>query len=277
MNRRSLLSTAAAGVMSSAGGAFIVGCGSQQKKPGGAATVEKIPYGSDPAQFGRLHRPAGNPRGTVVVIHGGFWKAAYDLSLGEPLARDLASRGWSAWNLEYRRVGGGGGWRETFDDVAAGIDHLADVDGVDVESVVTLGHSAGGHLAVWSAGRPDATVRVAGAVAQAGVLDFDAAVRANLGGGAVGELVGGTAAEHPDRYDYADPMRQIPLDVPVHCIHGTDDQLVPLSQSTAYVKRAEAAGAQATLTKVPGGDHFVLIDPSSDAWATTRRLLDQLR
>ncbi len=109
-------------------------------------------YGPHPAQFGELTRPEGTSRGTVVVIHGGFWRARYDLSLGRPLAADLAARGYTAWNLEYRRVGNGGGWPATFADVAAGIDLLADLD-VDTCAVVAIGHSAGGHLAAWAAGR----------------------------------------------------------------------------------------------------------------------------
>src|SRR5690349_7348342 len=81
-------------------------------------TVETLTYGDDPAQHGTLYRPPGESRGVVVVIHGGFLKAEYDASLGEPLARDLARQGWTAWNLEYRRIGNGGGLPQTFDDVA---------------------------------------------------------------------------------------------------------------------------------------------------------------
>ena len=84
-------------------------------------------YGDDPSQYGELSLPDGTPRGVVVVIHGGFWKAAYGVELGRPLAADLVERGWAAWNLEYRRVGNGGGTPETFDDVAAGIDLLAEL------------------------------------------------------------------------------------------------------------------------------------------------------
>jgi acetyl esterase/lipase len=109
-------------------------------------------YGSDPAQFGELSLPDGVPLGTVVVIHGGFWRARYDLSLGRPLAADLAARGYAAWNLEYRRALAGGGWPATFEDVAAGIDLLATLP-VDTSRVVAVGHSAGGHLAAWAAGR----------------------------------------------------------------------------------------------------------------------------
>ena len=117
---------------------------------------ERLTYGDDPSQWADLYRPAGGAgtsRGVVVVIHGGFWKAEYGASLGAPLAEDLAARGWTAWNLEYRRVGNGGGDPATFDDVAAGIDLLADVEGLDLGTVLTLGHSAGGHLAAWAAAR----------------------------------------------------------------------------------------------------------------------------
>jgi acetyl esterase/lipase len=99
---------------------------------------------SDPSQFGELTRPAGASRGVVVVIHGGFWRGQYDLSLGRPLVPSLVDAGWAVYNIEYRRVGNGGGWPQTFDDVAAAIDALADEDDLDLSSVVTLGHSAGG-------------------------------------------------------------------------------------------------------------------------------------
>ena len=89
---------------------------------------QHVAYGPSAAQFGELYRPAGVSLGTVVVIHGGFWRAQYDLSLGRPLAADLARKGYTAWNLEYRRVGAGGGWPNTLQDVADGIDHLAHLD-----------------------------------------------------------------------------------------------------------------------------------------------------
>jgi acetyl esterase/lipase len=240
--------------------------------------VEKVRYGDDPAQFGELTRPAGRSKGVVVVIHGGFWRSMYDLSLGRPLASSLVEHGWTAYNLEYRRVGNGGGFPETLDDVAAGIDALATVDDLDTSTVVTLGHSAGGHLAVWSAGRSKLSgtpwggpiVPVTAAVSQAGVLDLPAAVRDGLGAGATQAFMG----EHGD-YARADPTVQIPLDVPVRCVHGADDDTVPLSQSIDYVERARAAGADAELFEVEG-DHFIVIDPSSQAWARTLELLEAL-
>jgi acetyl esterase/lipase len=267
--------------------AACAGRGGESRETGGSGAtgdqgdgVEIIRYGEDASQRAELSRPAGASKGIVVVIHGGFWLSQYDLSLGRPLAASLVKQGWTAYNIEYRRVGDGGGWPTTFDDVAAAIDALADVDGVDTSTVVTLGHSAGGHLAVWAAARPlltgsswaDPAVTVTAAVSQAGVLDLAAATADNLGGGAVQGFMGGVV---DDRYALADPTRQIPLSVPVRCVHGTSDSNVPLSQSADYVSRAVAAGADATLTEVDG-DHFVVIDPSSEAWAMTLKILDAL-
>jgi acetyl esterase/lipase len=239
--------------------------------------TERIRYGDDPAQWGDLYRPAGASRGVVVVVHGGFWRARYDASLGVPLAEDLAARGWTAWNLEYRRVGsgagGGGGWPATCDDVAAGIDRLADVPGLDLSGpVITLGHSAGGHLAVWAAGREAPRVAVTHAISQAGVLDLVMSERMGLGGGAAASLLGHEPG--PDDAQW-DPQQQIPLDVPVWCVHGIDDAIVPLGQSEGYVVDAQAAGAQAEIVRVEG-DHFVVIDPESQAWTATLEILDSI-
>jgi acetyl esterase/lipase len=237
-----------------------------------------VSYGDDPHQVAELYRPDGEPRGVVVVIHGGFWKAKYDRSLGQPLSASLAEAGWVAWNLEYRRVGTGGGVPETLDDVAAGIDALADVEDLDTSTVVTLGHSAGGHLAAWAAARgrferwPE-RVPVTAVVSQAGVLDLHAAHHLRLGGGAVEAFLG-----HPPGPgdDAVDPLRQVPLDVRLWCVHGSSDATVPISQSRAYVAAATAAGAWADLIEVDG-DHDEVIDTDSRAWARTLEILDTLR
>lgn len=238
----------------------------------------RITYGDDPSQFGELTRPSGNSKGVVVVIHGGFWRAEYDLELGRSLALSLAEHGWTAWNIEYRRVGDGGGAPATFDDVHAAIDKLADLDGVDSDIVLTLGHSAGGHLAVWAAGRQHqprwsgAKVRITGALSQAGVLDLRSAHAADLGGGAVAALLG---HEPTDADTSFDPRQQVPLEVPVRCIHGRVDDLVPLSQSADYIAAATRAGADASLAEIDG-DHFAVIDVGSSAWTRQLELLDEL-
>jgi dipeptidyl aminopeptidase/acylaminoacyl peptidase len=232
-------------------------------------------YGTDPAQFGELSLPSG-PRapGTVVIIHGGFWGARYDLSLGRPLAADLRKRGYAVWNLEYRRVGNGGGWPATFDDVGAGIDALRDLD-VDTSHVVAIGHSAGGQLAVWAAGRSDPGVAVTGVVSQAGVLDLLACAEQRLGDDAAVALLGGPPSAHPQRYRAADPLAAVPIAAPVLCLHSPADDRVPLAQSVSYVQAAAAAGGRAWLQQLRG-DHFTLIDPASPDWAAAVVALPQL-
>jgi acetyl esterase/lipase len=240
----------------------------------------RFDYGDDPSQFGELSLPSGTSRGVVVVVHGGFWRAAYDLSLGRPLAASLVEEGWAVWNLEYRRVGNGGGCPETFDDVAAGIDRLADLagdSGLDLTAVVTLGHSAGGHLAVWAAGRGryDAwapRVGVTAAISQAGVLDLVGGGEQRLGDGAVEALLGHAAGPGDAAVD---PLQQVPLGVPVFCVHGTGDDIVPIVQSETYVDAAVGEGAEAELVEVDG-DHFVVIEPSSEAWRAQLGILDRL-
>jgi acetyl esterase/lipase len=233
---------------------------------------EQIAYGPGAEQFGELYRPATvRHPGVIVIVHGGFWRARYDLSLGRPLAADLAAAGFTAWNVEYRRVGTGGGWPATLDDVAAAVDHLADLD-VDASRVVAVGHSAGGQLAVWAAGRRDARVPLTAAVSQAGVLDLTVAARTGVGQTAVPDLLGGTADEVPDRYAAADPIRHVPPPVPVLCVHARADDTVPFAQSEAYVA---AAGSRAALCEVPG-DHYTVIEPAHESWALVRSCLPAL-
>jgi acetyl esterase/lipase len=251
-------------------------------------------YGGHPSQWGELFLPglpAGTRhRGVVVVIHGGYWRPQYGAELGEPLAEDLAAHGMAAWNLEYRRAGDGGGWPGTFEDILAGIDKLAALAGphaLDLERVVALGHSAGGHLAVWAAGRDKLAllgpaeggglfsgaggVRLTGVVSQSGVLDLAEAERRHLSSGAVANLLGGPSSEFPGRYRTADPMAALPLDVPVYAVHAEDDLDVPAAMSAGYVEAGRSGPVPPRLVRVPG-DHFALIDPRADAYVTCREL-----
>jgi acetyl esterase/lipase len=246
-------------------------------------------YGSDESQYGELYLPAsGTTRrpGTMIVIHGGFWRARYAADLGAPLAADLAARGWAAWNLEYRRVGNGGGWPNTLADVAAGIDLLAELsdEPLDLARVVAIGHSAGGQLATWAAARPSLPaqapgaapgVRVTGVIAQAGVLDLFRGAADGLGTAAVADFLGGPPDEVPERYRLASPQEWVPLAAAVRCLHARDDDTVPFSQSADYVRAARAAGADASLVEVPGG-HFGVIDPTLPAWQAALDLLPEL-
>jgi acetyl esterase/lipase len=244
-------------------------------------------YGPGPDRFGELWRPASpGPWPVVALLHGGFWRAGRTLELMRPLAADLAGRGFAAWNLEYRRVGQpGGGWPGTCEDVAAGLDHLAGLAAqapLDLDRLVVAGHSAGGHLALWSAARaglppgaPGAAPRVIPwlAVSLAGVCDLHAGAADGIGEGAVAGFLGATPEQAPERYRLASPRSRLPLGVRQLLVHGDADTRVPVEQSRAYAAAAAAAGDPVELVELAGVDHMAVIDPASPAWAeVTHRL-----
>jgi acetyl esterase/lipase len=208
-------------------------------------------YGSDPSQYGVLYGEGP----VAVLIHGGFWKAEYGLELMDALAADLTARGWAAWNIEYRRLGNGGGVPHTLDDVGSAIDHLAELPGVDLSRVVAIGHSAGGHLAAWAATRDHHRVAVTGVVSQAGVLDLERARELRLSNGVVERFL----KDHPS--DVASPIERLPLGVPALLTHGGRDDIVPVEISQRF---ADASGA--TLIVEPDEDHFGHLDPGNPLW-----------
>jgi acetyl esterase/lipase len=250
-------------------------------------TPQAEAYGPGADRFGELWRPAGEgPWPVVALLHGGFWRAGRTLELLRPLAADLAGRGFAAWNLEYRRVGQpGGGWPGTCEDVAAGLDHLAGLAGrapLDLDRLVVAGHSAGGHLALWSAARAGLPPGVPGAgplvaprlvVSLAGVCDLRAGAAEGIGEDAVAGFLGATPDQAPERYRLASPRARLPLRVRQLLVHGDADTRVPVSQSRAYATAAAAAGDPVELVELAGVDHMAVIDPGSPAWAeVTRRL-----
>lgn len=212
-------------------------------------------YGPHPDQHVQVFTLEGTSRATVAVLHGGFWRAAYARDLMESLCRDLVARGYEAWNVEYRRVGAGGGWPQTFDDVSRAV---ADAP----RPIVTLGHSAGGQLALWLG----AEARAALAVSQAGVLDLEQAWRLGLSSHAAGDLLGGSPEEVPERYASASPAARVPLGIPQLLVHGRRDDIVPASMSRAYRDRALAAGDEVELVETDEG-HMQCIEPDSESWA----------
>jgi acetyl esterase/lipase len=247
-------------------------------------------YGEHPAQRADLHLPDGpGPHPVVVTIHGGSWHATYGKIVMRPLAADLARRGYAAWNIEYRRIGRGqgGGWPATFRDVAAAVDQLASLDAhLDLTRVTAVGHSAGGQLALWAAGRytlaPGAPgagprVRIAAAVAQAGVVDLTGAYAA-APHGSVAALMGGSPQRFKDRYDVADPIRHVPLDLPVLLVHGREDATVSIKRSRAYALAARAAGGTVELVELADGDggHRAHIDPRAAGWGVVTAWLARL-
>jgi acetyl esterase/lipase len=228
----------------------------------------RLRYGDDTLQFGDLRVPSGpGPHPVAIVIHGGFWRAAYSVDHIGHLAAALTKAGVATWAIEYRRIGNpGGGWPGTLDDVALGADHLkalATQHNLDLRHVVAIGHSAGGQLALWLGGRSGDAIPLRGVVSLAGVADLRRGYELGLGGGVVRELLGGSPEEVADRYKAASPIERLPLAVPQRLIHGTEDDIVPIEISERYVK---AAGAQARLIKLEGADHFAPIDPRSKEW-----------
>ena len=233
-----------------------------------ASPPEVYAYGEHPSQVCELYMPAGaGPHPVAVLIHGGFWRQRYGRELQGGIARDLVTRGWAAWNVEYRRLGGGGGWPQTFDDVAAAIDALADYgEHLDLGQVVAIGHSAGGQLAVWAAARPDAHVRLTGAVSQAGALDLHELSRLGTSDGVVNLLLAGTPAEVPHRYDAASPARRLPIGVPLLLVHGERDDDVPVHISREFAVDATAAGDACELVVIDDEGHYEHLEPNSRAW-----------
>ncbi len=251
--------------------------------------MRDIEVGSDPAQAGDLHRPDADHPPVVCLLHGGFWSMPYGRGPLTPLADDLARRGIAAWNLSYRRLGApGGGWPGTFSDVAAGVDHLAMLSAaganLDLSRVAVIGHSAGGHLALWVAGRPRASgepsgaprVRIAAACGLAPISDLTQAHALGLGRGVVGALLGGSPREVPARYAAASPTALLPLGIPQLLVHGTADDEVPVDMTRGYVRQARDAGDPVELLELPGAGHFEHLDPEGESWIAVVAWLERV-
>jgi acetyl esterase/lipase len=214
-----------------------------------------------------------------VVVHGGYWRAQYDRSLMTDLCLDLATRGIAAWNVEYRRVGNGGGWPETLTDVATAVDLLADLDApLDLDRVSAVGHSAGGQLALWAAARPGLRggtpgsaprVLVRAAVSQAGVLDLRLAAELKPSAEPTRALLG-DPDENSLRYEIASPRERLPLLVPQLLLHGDRDDVVSMRIPMSYASAAREAGDSCELRVLPGVGHYEHIDARSYVWAASR-------
>jgi acetyl esterase/lipase len=250
--------------------------------PAIAIEPRTVPYGPAPQQFGTWWAGPDAPvdRPVVVLVHGGYWRNRYGLDLMDGLAGDLAGRGWRVWNLEFRRTGDpGGGWPGTFDDVLAGIGHVAAVGGRGPDGrrtpVVLVGHSAGGHLALWAAGqrRTVEDTPIVAAVGLGALTDLRAASSDGLSEGAADLLLGGTPAEIGDRFDLASPTAHPPL-APTLLVRGARDHVVPADQADRLVAAAAAVGRPVDLLDT-ADDHFTLIDPARPGWTAARTWLER--
>jgi acetyl esterase/lipase len=251
----------------------------------------RLPYGPDPSQFGDLRMPRGaGPHPVAIVLHGGFWRAERGLEYAGHMCAAFAHTGIASWNLEYRRIGNpGGGWPGTFLDVALGADHLrtlAKTYPLDLKRVIAVGHSSGGHLALWLAARPripaggplagPGPITLRGAAPIAGVVDLRRGWELRLGRGVVGELMGGPPEKLPEQYHAGSPIELVPIGVTVRLLHGTDDSIVPIEISNNYQKAAVMAGDDARLVPLPGADHFLPVDPRSIHWPLVEKTAQSL-
>lgn len=281
LSRRGLLG----GIVGGLGGAALLSaCGDTRPAKTGPPVragdgLREITYGTEhPDQYGVLGLPSGTPTALAVLVHGGYWYSEFGAGLMDEMAEDLRGRGFATWNIEYRRIGSGGGFPATFTDVAAAFDKTLELGLPEGLPQFSLGHSAGGHLAVWAASRTSATPGGAPrstpstTIALSGVLDLTTAAQVGLGNGAAEDLMGAKPSSAEADYALADPTELVPAKGRVIAVHAEDDQIVPLDQSSTYVQLAQAARGTAELVTVPGG-HFDLIETSSDAWKKIVTLL----
>lgn len=245
----------------------------------------RLSYGDDPLQYGDLRIPEGEgPFPVVIVIHGGCWLASYDLGYMSAFADALTAAGVATWSIEYRRVGdSGGGWPGTFQDVADAADELLEIASeypLDMDRVAAVGHSAGGHLALWLAGRKwldvddplrgENPLALNGVVALAGIPDLAGYAAPEGCGAAVSELLGGEPGEVADRVRRGSPIAMVPFGINQTLVTGEHDSIVPKSQADAFVEAARQMGDSVAVTTILGAGHFELVDPSHGGFEIIR-------
>lgn len=230
-----------------------------------------IRYGGMSSQFVQMWPPPkGRALGVIVSLHGGWWRSRHDLHLNDPLCSALSADGWLVANVEYRRIDGdGGGWPRTLTDVLDAIDTiLAALPDQADGPVVTIGHSAGGHLALLASSRRE----VSAAIGLAPVTDLPRCVAEGLGEGATKRFLADADADDVTARN-ASPLHRLPLGVAQLIVHGDQDQRVPVEHSRDYVAAARAEGDEVTYAEVADTDHFQVIDPRHASWASVRKWL----
>ncbi|MGK7296141.1 MAG: alpha/beta hydrolase family protein [Candidatus Wenzhouxiangella sp. M2_3B_020] len=249
-----------------------------------------ISYGDDPRHFGELRLPDGpGPFGVAIIVHGGCWLSAYDQSYMAALAEAVTGLGLASWTIAYRRVGEpGGGWPNTFLDAGAAVDHLrvvAEEHPLDTDRVFTVGHSAGGQLALWLAGRPalapssplysEDPLPVAGVLALAAAADLAFLAERGDCGDAATLLMGGKADEFAGRYSSGSPVSLVPLRVPQILVNGRLDERWS-APADRYLQAAQLAGDPIERREAPDAGHFELVVPGGSTWPIVRGALEDL-
>jgi len=245
----------------------------------------RFSYGTDANQFGELRLPSGaGPYPVAILIHGGCWKAEYatlrDLA---PMADRLKEKSIATWNIEYRRLAqAGGGWPGTYLDVGRAVDSLRSIaaqNHLDLTRVIVVGHSAGGHLAMWVAARsrlPKSSpvyvsdpLPIRGVIDLAGTADMEAFIpveQHGCRGTVVEQMLGGKPAEVPEHYAQASAVKMLPLGVPQRLFWGRKDDIAPISLGERYTETAEQAGDPVRLVSFPEAGHFEIASPLSAHW-----------
>jgi len=237
----------------------------------------RLRYGPEPAQFGDLRLPRKNVLPPLVMmIHGGFWRARYDLSHAGHLCGALTALGLATFNTEYRRVGdAGGGWPGTFEDIRSAYAYLrqhASTRRFDSAKMLIMGHSAGGQLALCLAGHERSVTRC---LSLAGVADLERAFELHLSNDAVVEFLGGKPDQVPEHYQEASPIDLAMPYATQYLLHGQGDQVVPIDISRRYAQRKKSVGEGVVLREIPKADHFAVIDPRSQAWTAVQEAVLQ--
>jgi acetyl esterase/lipase len=245
----------------------------------------RVDWGPGEHAFGEWYLPGGDgPHPVVVLVHGGCWQAIADVSYVGHLGRELAAWGWAVWAPEFRRVDQeGAAWPAILEDLAAAVDYLRTVEtpALDLSRVVSVGHSSGGHLALWLAGRPRLPVdiedgarlrgsdplaihAVVGLAAIADLEDYDRRGGGGCGPQSVSRLLGSPAEARAERLDLASPVGRLPLGVPQLLVTGALDATVPAAHAEAWVDAARAAGDEARFLTPAEAGHFEVVAPWTD-------------
>jgi acetyl esterase/lipase len=228
---------------------------------------ERVRYGADPNQFIEVRLPHTKPSHPAVMnIHGGFWRAKYDLAHAGHLCEALRVAGVATFNIEYRRVGNpGGGWPGTFEDIRSAYRFIRQNHSkfhLDLDRLAAMGHSAGGQLALCLAAH-DASVRRV--ISLAGVVDLRKAFALHLSNDAVEEFLGGKPDAVPEHYHEGDPL-ELAIQARQWLLHGSNDDIVPPELSRDYVRQKKKSGESVELIEISQAGHIDLIDPASEAW-----------